>query len=216
MRFQLDELMSQINNSLILMSSACEESLTNAFEAFKTHDKEKALSIYRKDYDLNSKAREIESLCIKTLLRQQPVAHDMLVVSATLKLVSDVERIGTQAIAIAEIITHFDFNYKGDDILLIEKMSEEAIEMVKKSIDSFVNKDGTLAANVIKHDTVVDKYFFTIKDILIHEIKSSENDASYSLDLLMIAKYLERIGDHSCNVARCTQYMLTGKLTGQE
>lgn len=120
------------------------------------------------------------------------------------------------AIAIAEIITHFDFNYKGDDILLIEKMSEEAIEMVKKSIDSFVNKDGTLAANVIKHDTVVDKYFFTIKDTLIHEIKSSENDASYSLDLLMIAKYLERIGDHSCNVARCTQYMLTGKLTGQE
>lgn len=95
-------------------------------------------------------------------------------------------------------------------------MSEEAIEMVKKSIDSFVNKDGTLAANVIKHDTVVDKYFFTIKDTLIHEIKSSENDASYSLDLLMIAKYLERIGDHSCNVARCTQYMLTGKLTGQE
>lgn len=95
MRFQLDELMSQINNSLILMSSACEESLTNAFEAFKTHDKGKALSIYRKDYDLNSKAREIESLCIKTLLRQQPVAHDMLVVSATLKLVSDVERIGT-------------------------------------------------------------------------------------------------------------------------
>ena len=188
MRFQLDELMSQINNSLILMSSACEESLTNAFEAFKTHDKGKALSIYRKDYDLNSKAREIESLCIKTLLRQQPVAHDMLVVSATLKLVSDVERIGTQAIAIAEIITHFDFNYKGDDIILIEKMSEEAI----------------------------DKYFFTIKDTLIHEIKSSENDASYSLDLLMIAKYLERIGDHSCNVARCTQYMLTGKLTGQE
>ena len=205
MRFQLDELMSQINNSLILMSSACEESLTNAFEAFKTHDKEKALSIYRKDYDLNSKAREIESLCIKTLLRQQPVAHDMLVVSATLKLVSDVERIGTQAeSAYKEILNE------------IEKMSEEAIEMVKKSIDSFVNKDGTLAANVIKHDTVVDKYFFTIKDTLIHEIKSSENDASYSLDLLMIAKYLERIGDHSCNVARCTQYMLTGKLTGQE
>ncbi|MGN1280683.1 MAG: phosphate signaling complex protein PhoU [Succinivibrio sp.] len=216
MRFQLDELIDQINNSLILMSSACEESLSNAFEAFKTKDKEKALNIYRQDYDLNTKAREIEGLCIKTMLRQQPVAHDMLIVSATLKLVSDVERIGTQAIAIAEIITHFDFNYEGDDILLVGKMSEEAIEMVRQSIDSFVNRDGVMAAKVLKRDSVVDKYFYTIKDTLIHEIKNSDNDASYSLDLLMIAKYLERIGDHACNVARCTQYMLTGKLTGEE
>ena len=213
MRFQLDELIDQINNSLILMSTACEESLTNAFEAFKTKDKAKALNIYKQDYDLNTKAREIEGLCIKTMLRQQPVAHDMLIVSATLKLVSDVERIGTQAIAIAEIITHFDFNYEGDDILLVGKMSEEAIEMVRQSIDSFVNRDGALASKVLKRDSVVDKYFYTIKDTLIHEIKNSDNDASYSLDLLMIAKYLERIGDHACNVAKCTQYMLTGKLT---
>ena len=184
MRYQLDELLAQISNSLILMSSACEESLTNAFDAFKAHDKEKALSIYNKDYDIHAKAREIEALCVKAMMRQQPVAKDMLIISATLKLASDVERIGTQAIAIAEIITNFDFSHQGDDILLVEKMSNEATTMVKNP--------------------------------LVPTIKKSNDDAESSLDLLMIAKYLERIGDHACNVAKCTQYVLTGKLKDQE
>lgn len=216
MRNQLDELLNQISNALIIMASSCEESLTNAFEAFKTHDKEKALTIYNKDYDLHSKARDLELLCVKAMMRQQPVAHDMLMISATAKLVADVERIGTQAIAIAEIITNFDFSHKGDDILLVEKMSNEAIIMVKQCIDSFVNKNQDLAKAVIKHDVIVDKYFFMIKNELIAQIKKSENDASFSLDLLIIAKYLERIGDHACNVAECTLYMLTGKVKNQE
>ena len=216
MRYLLDELLAQISNSLILMSSACEESLTNAFDAFKAHDKEKALSIYYKDYDIHAKAREIEALCVKAMMRQQPVAKDMLIISATLKLASDVERIGTQAIAIAEIITNFDFSHQGDDILLVEKMSNEAITMVKNCIVSFIKKDSELASSVIKRDTVVDKYFFMVKNALVQAIKKSNDDAEFSLDLLMIAKYLERIGDHACNVAKCTQYVLTGKLKDQE
>ena len=216
MRNQLNELLKEINNSLILMSSACEESLSNAFDAFRTHDKQKALNIYRQDYDLNSKAREIESLCIKTMLRQQPVAHDLLVISATLKLVADVERIGTQSIAIAEIITNFDFSYEGEEIMLISNMSEEAISMVKQSIDSFVNKNYEMSKLVIKHDTIVDKYFYMVKNTLINEIKKTENNSGLPLDVMMIAKYLERIGDHACNIAKCTQYVLTGKLNSQE
>lgn len=216
MRNQLDELLCTIAQSLELMASTCEQSLTNAFEAFKAHNKEKALAIYNRDYDLHAKAREIEALCIKAMMRQQPVARDMLIISATLKLVSDVERIGTQAIAIAEIITNFDFSHQGDDILLVEKMSNEAIVMVKQCIDSFVNKDKQLASAVLKHDVIVDKYFFMVKNALVQEIKKSNDDASLSLDLLMIAKYLERIGDHACNVAKCTQYVLTGNLQEQE
>ncbi|MBW7570802.1 phosphate signaling complex protein PhoU [Succinivibrio faecicola] len=214
MRFVLDELLQKISELLILMASSCEQNLNNAFEAFRTHDKEKALAIYKNDYDLSSKAREIESLCIKTILRQQPVAKDMLIISATLKLVRDVERIGTQAISIAELISSFNFSYRGDEILLIEKMSEEAIEMVKNSVDSFITKNEDQARAVIKHDSVVDKYFNLIKLALIREIRKSEDtDGSLPLDVLMIAKYLERIGDHSCNVAKCTLYMISGELS---
>ena len=215
MRNQLDELLKNISDLLVVMSTVCEESLTTAFEAFKAHDKEKALSIYKKDYDLNARAREIEELCIKTLLRQQPVAHDMLIISATLKLVADVKRIGTQAIAIAEIISTFDFSLpQGDDMLLVEKMSEEAI--FKGCIESFIKHDDELARKVLKRDSVVDKYFAMVRTALVQEIRHSKDDAGFCLDILMIAKYLERIGDHACNVAKCTQYVLTGKLKDQE
>ena len=214
MRNKLDELLKNISDLLVVMSTVCEESLTTTFEAFKAHDKEKALSIYKRDYDLNARAREIEELCIKTLLRQQPVAHDMLIISATLKLVADVKRIGTQAISIAEIISTFDFSLpQGDDMLLVEKMSEEAIFMVKGCIESFIKHDDELARKVLKRDSVVDKYFAMVRTALVQEIRHSKDDAGFCLDILMIAKYLERIGDHACNVAKSTQFVLTGKLS---
>ncbi|MGN0914968.1 MAG: phosphate signaling complex protein PhoU [Succinivibrio sp.] len=217
MRNQLDELLRSISSGMVLMSSACENSLNNAFTAFKEHDKAKALEIYRNDYDISARARELEGLCIKTMLRQQPVARDMLMISATLKLIADVERIGTQSIAIAELISNFNFDHQGEELLLIDNMSSEAITMVKKSVESFAKKDENLAHEVIRHDSVVDKYFYLVKQSLIREIRSSkDSDPNLPLDVLMIAKYLERIGDHSVNVAKCTLYMLSGKLTDQE
>ncbi len=211
MRKQLDKQLLDMNNELILMGGICEDCIRSALEALKSHNRELAMKVSSQDYDIDKKARFIEKLCLDLLLRQQPVATDLRSVSAVLKMISDIERIGDQACDIAEIVMNFDFAYDGEDVTLVENMAEEVLKMVLECIDSYVVRDVDYARAVIRQDDVVDRYFSMIKKELISRVRSSRgSDAEISLDVLMMAKYLERIGDHSCNVAKWVIYAITG------
>ncbi len=211
MRKQLDKQLLDMNNELILMGGICEDCIRTDLEAFKAHNREQAMKVSSQDYDIDKKARFIENICLDLLLRQQPVATDLRCVSAVLKMISDIERIGDQACDIAEIVMNFDFAYEGEDVKLLENMASEVVKMVHECIDSYVVRDIDYARSVIRHDDVVDRYFSMIKKELISRARSSRgSDAELSLDVLMMAKYLERIGDHACNVAKWVIYAITG------
>ena len=161
------------------------------------------------DSEIDKKERDIESICMKLLLRQQPVARDLRVISSALKMISDMERIGDQAsdiVELAQYIKKSDVKYKTH----LSDMANEVIKMVTKSIKSFVKKDIEMARNVIVYDDVVDNYFEEIKKELIRIISSGESDGEEFIDILMIAKYLERIGDHATNIAEWVEYAITG------
>ncbi len=212
MRKNLDDKIQQLNNSLILMGALCEDNLDSVFKAFRERDRELALSVYRADYDIDTKARDIEALSLNIMLHEQPVATDLLVVSGTLKMVADLERIGNQASDIAQIVMGFDYNHQGEDIDLIQNMAKESTSMVKLAIDAFVRRDMELAKSVIRQDKSVDEYFAMVRKSLILKARSCEKDTELSLDVIMIAKYLERIGDHACNIAKWVLYVVTGKI----
>ncbi|WP_251570676.1 phosphate signaling complex protein PhoU [Parasutterella muris] len=212
MRKNLDGQLQRLNNNLLLMGSLCEDNLASVFKAFRERDRELALNVYRADYDVDAKARDIETLCLNIILHEQPVAIDLLVVSATLKMVADLERIGNQASDIAQIVMSFDYNYEGEDLKLLQSMAKEASSMVKLSIDAFIRRDEELAKAVIRQDDAVDEYFSMIRKALILKARTCEKDTELSLDVIMMAKYLERIGDHACNIAKWVSYMTTGKI----
>ena len=153
--------------------------------------------------------RDIETLCLRLLLQQQPVARDLRQISAALKMITDLERIGDQAGDIAEIIPHLG-GKTGSECAAMRPMAEAAIGMVTDSIEAYNTRDLALAKSVIEHDDVVDDCFLSVKTALIDMIRSGSGDAEYALDLLMIAKYFERIGDHATNVAEWVEFSVTG------
>ena len=153
--------------------------------------------------------RNIENLCMKLLLHQQPVASDLRLISAALKMITDMERIGDQADNIAEIATSMDFRHM-EEMEMLEEMARETIQMVTASVDAFVKKDVALARRVIKQDDVVDEYFCRIKNDIITLITENRADGEFALNLLMVAKYFERIGDHAINIAEWVIYSVTG------
>ena len=158
--------------------------------------------------------REIESICLKLLLQQQPVAKDLRVISAALKMITDMERIGDQAEDIAEIII-FLGGRTGEECHDIRLMAEATIKMVTESIDAYVNKDLQLAKQVMKHDDVVDSAFARVKQTLVKMVTENTADGEYAVDLLMIAKYFERIGDHAVNIAEWVEFSVTGVHKGE-
>ncbi len=210
MRLQLDKQLLDMNNELILLGGMCEEFISTDLKALRKHDRELAMKVSNQDFEIDKKARYIENLCMELLLRQQPVASDLRAVSAVLKMISDIERIGDQACDIAEIVMNFNFGYEGDDLKLLENMAVEVCRMVHECVDSYVVRDLDYARKVIKHDDIVDKYFSMIKTELISKVCNYKEDTELSLDVLMMAKYLERIGDHACNVAKWVIYAITG------
>lgn len=149
--------------------------------------------------------RDIETLCLKLLLRQQPVAGDLRQISAALKMITDMERIGDQAEDIAEIIAFLN-GRSGAECGDIDKMAKAATKMVTNSIEAFVKRDVELAKEVIAQDDIVDDYFNRVKQDLIERISSDPSDGEFALDLLMIAKYFERIGDHATNIAEWVMF----------
>lgn len=208
-RSRFDEQLELLNRELIEMGALCEQAISMAARALMSGDTKLAAQITPLDGEIDQMERDVESRCLKLLLQQQPVAKDLRQVSAALKMVTDMERIGDQASDIAEIIGFLN-GRGGEDCAFIGQMGEATIRMVSGSIDAFVRRDTKLADEVIAHDDIVDAYFLKVKTALIQYIAASPDDGEYALDLLMIAKYFERIGDHAVNIAEWVLFSVTG------
>lgn len=211
MRIHFDEQLKELHNELVTMGSMCEEAISLAIRALTENDASLIDKVFTVDSEIDEKEREIERLCMKLLLMQQPVAKDLREISSALKMISDMERIGDQASDIAEITKYLlsmgGRNGNENDLKL---MANEAVRMVTDSVSSFVNKDLELAHSVMKYDDVVDGWFIKMKKELIELVSRDGAKGEYGIDLLMIAKYLERIGDHATNIAEWVVYSITG------
>lgn len=210
MRSRFDEQLAILNRELIEMGALCEEAIALAAKALTDKDKTMAAKVAAMDAEIDQKERNIESMCLKLLLQQQPVARDLRQISAALKMITDMERIGDQAEDISEIVITLDGRY-AENSALLKGMAESAIQMVTESVDAYVKRDTALAQQVIKMDDIVDDYFDQVKAELISKIAGEPADGEYALDLLMIAKYLERIGDHAVNIAEWVIFSVTGR-----
>ena len=213
MRNRFDEQLFELNREIIEMGALCEEAISNAVKALVTGDVVLAGSVKEKDTAIDQKERDIENRCMKLLLHQQPVARDLRTISAAMKLITDMERIGVQADDIAEIVVFLD-GHIVDNMVLIEEMAQETIKMVTNSVDAFVKKDIALAQQVIEQDDIVDDYFLRVKRGIISLITEQAVNGEVALDLLMISKYFERIGDHATNIADWVIYSITGMHKG--
>ncbi len=209
MRSRFDEQLALLNRELIEMGSLCEEVIALASRALTEGDRELAAKVAPLDEEIDQKERTIESLCLKLLLQQQPVARDLRQISAALKMITDMERIGDQADDISEIIIYLGGRTAEHDDLL-RSMARATIKMVTESVDAYVKHDTILAEKVIADDDTVDDYFEQVKRALIGKIAANPDDGEYALDLLMIAKYFERIGDHAVNIAEWVIFSITG------
>ena len=209
MRSRFDEQLALLNRELIEMGSLCEEVIALASRALTEGERELAAKVAPLDEEIDQKERAIESLCLKLLLQQQPVARDLRQISAALKMITDMERIGDQADDISEIIIYLDSRTAEHDDLL-RSMARATIKMVTESVDAYVKHDTILAEKVIADDDTVDDYFEQVKRALIGKIAATPDDGEYALDLLMIAKYFERIGDHAVNIAEWVIFSITG------
>ena len=209
MRSRFDEQLALLNRELIEMGSLCEEVIALASRALTEGDRELAAKVAPLDEEIDQKERAIESLCLKLLLQQQPVARDLRQISAALKMNTDMERIGDQADDISEIIIYLGGRTAEHDDLL-RSMARATIKMVTESVDAYVKHDTILAEKVIADDDTVDDYFEQVKRALIGKIAATPGDGEYALDLLMIAKYFERIGDHAVNIAEWVIFSITG------
>ena len=209
MRNRFDEQLFELNREIIEMGAMCEEAIASAVKALTTGDMELACRVKANSSAIDQVERDIEGRCMKLLLHQQPVAKDLRLISAALKMITDMERIGDQAEDIAEIVTFLN-GHTMEGMELIEEMARETIEMVTASVDAFVKKDVELAKKVIDQDDIVDDYFSKVKCGIISLIAENAADGEFALDLLMISKYFERIGDHATNIAEWVIYSVTG------
>lgn len=195
-----------LGEELMQMGALCEEGISAAMKALFNNNEEMAQRAMEIEREIDRKERDIEAQSMKLLLCQQPVAGELRTVSSALRLISDMERIGDQASDIAEITVHV--TQRDPEVMeLLHQMAGHTVRMVTESVDSFVRRDLNLAREVQAYDDVVDQDFVKVKECLIQNVHSS-NEAF--ADLLMIAKYLERIGDHATNVAEWVEYSLTG------
>lgn len=210
MRNRFDEQLNTLNNEMITMGALCEEAISCAVKLLIDGDVRMKESVLENDKQIDQQERDIEALCMKLLMQQQPVASDLRTISSALKMISDMERIGDQAADIAEIAEYANGSGVQSEIHIAD-MARATIKMVTDSIDSFVKKDISLAHKVIKHDDVVDDLFDKVKVELITAVESKDANAEALIDLLMIAKYFERIGDHAENIAEWVIYSITGK-----
>ena len=210
MRNRFDQQLEKLNVELVTMGALCEDALTYAIRALFDRESDMAERAEEAEKQIDQMEREIESICMRLLLQQQPVARDLRVISSALKMIGDMERIGDQAADIAEIVKYL----KEDDVpnlRHLREMSDFAAGMVTASINSFVRQDLDLAKKVILDDDVVDGYFEKVKEALIGLIADGDIDGAFLLDILMIAKYIERIGDHATNIAEWVVYSITGE-----
>ena len=209
MRNKFDMQLDRMNEMLIEMGELCGKAIANATKAVEAKDLEMAKMVISEDEEIDQLERDIERLCLKLLLQQQPVARDLRQISAALKMITDMERIGDQAADIAEILISGQIKEMSAHGYLVD-MASQTSEMVKKSIQAFVEKDLDMTRKVIVADNDVDQLFDQIKEALITFLAKEQSKGGEALDMLMIAKYLERIGDHATNIAEWVEFSITG------
>ncbi|MGN0482219.1 MAG: phosphate signaling complex protein PhoU [Lachnospiraceae bacterium] len=210
MRERFEKQLEMLNQELIQMGTLIEQAIGMAVRALVNQDVEAAKEAIAFDEEIDRQEHEIEMLCMRLLLQQQPVAKDLRLVSAALKMITDMERIGDHAADISEITLQIAGTPYIADLDLIESMAKSTTDMVIKSVDAFVTKDLQLATVVISQDDVVDDLFDRMKERLIQKIDSKEEGGEQAIDLQMVAKYFERIGDHATNIAEWVIYSITG------
>ncbi len=209
MREYYESQLATLNTEMIQMGALCEDAISGAIQALLEDNKSLAEKVGNIEMQVDQYERDIERLCMRLLLMQQPVATDLRVVSSALKMISDLERIGDQAFDISDITKHVSFR-EYESKVHIKEMAKAAIGMVTDSVDSYVKKDVDLAKKVAKADDQVDALFLKVREELVALVRTNQDMAEGALDLLMIAKYLERIGDHAVNVAEWVIYAITG------
>ena len=214
MRNRFDEQLHTLNHELLEMGALIERAIRSATDALIRQDVEAALQAIAADKEVDQAERDIESLCLKLLLQQQPVARDLRLISSALKMITDMERIGDQASDIAELVIYLSKEPYIKELTHLPQMAENAIRMVTGALDAYVRKDMVLAQEVMAMDDAIDTLFVTVKDELIDLIRHDAAAGSQAIDLLMIAKYYERIGDHAQNIAEWVEYALTGRHKG--
>ena len=210
MRSRFDEQLSQLNADLIDMGTMIEYAIESCAGALMNMDGALAAKIVDFDHDVDRKERDIESLCLKLILHQQPIARDLRFISAALKMITDMERIGDQAADISEIVTMMLRDEPPRITGHFPDMAQATIGMVHSAVDAFVRRDLALARQVIADDDIVDRLFDDVRSDLIALLAASPDRGRQALDLLMIAKYFERIGDHATNIAEWVEFAITG------
>ena len=211
MRNRFTSQLEALNDGIIEMGALVEEAFVEATEALLYFNKEQAQRNIDNDKDIDQKMKDIETLCLRLLLSQQPVARDLRLISASLKMVSDLERIGDQCANISEIVlTLAQKSTNPAPIPVIPIMATNISRMISQGIDAFVRKDLPLAKRVCDMDNIIDNAFIEAKKTLVESIRSNSAEADNVIDSFMIAKYLERIGDHAVNVAKWVVFAETG------
>ena len=208
MRNKFEEQLEKLHVEMIQMGALCEDAISAAAEALIHSDAALAAAAEEAEREIDQKEREVENLCLKLLLQQPPVARDLREISAALKMISDLERIGDQAADIAEMTSYVHLPQGRSSH--IADMARAVINMVTDSVDSFVKRDLQLARQVCAADDRVDELFIQVRRELVELIAADASYGEQGLDLLMVAKYLERIGDHATNVAEWVEYSITG------
>lgn len=211
MRNRFDRQLVQLNNELIEMGGMIEKAISDTVKALVNQDIELASNVIEYDEEIDHQEREIEQLCLKLLLQQQPVAKDLRLISAALKMITDMERIGDHATDISEITIELSKESYIKKLDHIQQMAKETMVMLVQSVEAFVNKDMDKARTVIVHDDVVDDLFNKVKAELIAMIHEDVNAGEQESDLLMAAKYFERIGDHATNISEWVIFSITGQ-----
>jgi len=211
MRSMFDQQLKTLNEEMLYMGGLCEDTIQQTIEALMSGDVKKARALNNMMSQLTQQERSIENICLKLLMQQQPVARDLRTISSSLKMVTDMERIGIQACEIAEIIAAGNV-VRATDKVDFQELSNEVSHMVQMAMMAYDKKDMNLADEVIKYDDVVDKLFCDIRGDLIKQLKDDTNDAECFIDMLMIDKYFERIGDHAVNIASWVKFSITGEI----
>jgi len=216
MRNKFDEQLDLLNDMLVDMGALVEKAIKRATYAIVHHDKKMAKEAISLDREIDNIEKEIEALCLRLLLRQQPVARDLRLISAALKMITDMERMGDQAADISEIAKFLIGKKYIINLENVPQMAEATAKMVTESIDAFIRRDLELAQKVIDYDDVVDDLFVKIKNDVIELIQKDKANGEQAIDFIMIAKYFERIGDHATNIAEWVVFSITGRHAGEE
>ena len=216
MRNSFDMQLRKLNNELIEMGSLIETAIARAYKGLINQNIEIAKENVEFDREIDQKEKEVENICLKLLLQQQPVASDLRLISSAIKMITDMERIGDQAADISELTILMSKTQYIKRLDHIEQMAKATIEMVTTSVDAFVKRDLELARSVFARDDIVDNLFVTIKNDLIELIREDVNNGEQAIDLIMVAKYFERIGDHAVNLADWVIFSIVGHHEGHD